>query len=63
MKELATLTGIADAATAPLPDVVDFVNAYYAIGFVDSDMAKPGDAAADAGKGGVLSRLRNPFAR
>jgi hypothetical protein len=62
MKELATLTAIADGATAPLPDVVDFVNAYHAIGFVDSDMAKAGDAAADA-KGGVLSRLRNPFAR
>ena len=50
--------GLSDARNAGL----DAASGEF-IGFVDSDMAKPGDAAADAAKGGVLSRLRNPFAR
>jgi hypothetical protein len=63
MKQLSTLAEIAEGSGASLVDVTDFVNAYHAIGSVDNDMAKPGDAAADAGKGGMLSRLRNPFGR
>ena len=55
---------IADAAASPLPDVIDFVNAYHAIGFVENDAVRPADpATAEAAKGGMLSRLRNPFAR
>jgi len=64
MKQLATLNEIADAAASPLPDVIDFVNAYHAIGFVENDAVRPADpATAEAAKGGMLSRLRNPFAR
>ncbi len=64
MKQLASLNEIADAAASPLPDVIDFVNAYHAIGFVENDAVRPAEpAAAEAAKGGMLSRLRNPFAR
>ncbi|HVJ62352.1 MAG TPA: hypothetical protein VM555_06525 [Tahibacter sp.] len=61
MKDYATLDDISAASGAPLGDVVDYVNAYYAIGFVESDKPRFGEMA-DA-KGGVLSRLRNPFGR
>lgn len=61
MKDYATLADISDASGAPLGDVVDYVNAYYAIGFVESDKPRFGEAV-DA-KGGMLSRLRNPFGR
>lgn len=62
MKDYATLDVISDASGAPLGDVVDYVNAYYAIGFVESDRPRFGEAADPKG-GGVLSRLRNPFGR
>lgn len=62
LKQLATLSEIAEGAGSPLPDVIDFVNAYHAIGFVENDMAKPAETA-DGTRGGVLSRLRNPFGR
>ncbi|MCU7372946.1 hypothetical protein PEC18_19340 [Paucibacter sp. O1-1] len=58
LKDFATLEEISDGSGAPLPDVIDYVNAYYAVGFVDHDRAKPGEV--DAIKGGV-ARLRNPF--
>jgi hypothetical protein len=60
LKQLSTLGEVVEGSGATLADVIDFVNAYYAIGFIETDMAKPADAEA---KGGVLSRLRNPFGR
>ncbi|MEO8672059.1 MAG: hypothetical protein ABI411_12150 [Tahibacter sp.] len=62
LKQLSTLPEIVDGSGATLADVIDFVNAYDSIGFVDNDIAKPADPA-DATKGGMLSRLRNPFGR
>ncbi len=62
MKQLATLAGIAEAANAPLADVIDFVNAYHVVGYVENDMPKPAENMPEA-KGGMLSRLRNPFGR
>ncbi|HSX60347.1 MAG TPA: hypothetical protein VLF18_09125 [Tahibacter sp.] len=56
MKDFASLEEIAEASGAALPDVVDYVNAYTAVGFVENDRGRyePND-----GRG----RLRNPFAR
>jgi hypothetical protein len=56
MKDYASLQDIADASGAALPDVIDYVNAYTAVGFVENDRGKYD--ATDA-----RGRLRNPFAR
>lgn len=55
MKDYASLADIAEASGAALPDVVDYVNAYTAVGFVENDRTRyePNDARG---------RLRNPFA-
>jgi hypothetical protein len=57
MKGPATLTEIMEQSGATLPDVIDFVNAYSAIRFVEMEgaAAPPPEAAAP---GGLLSRLR-----
>lgn len=62
MKQLATLPEIAEGAGSSQADVVDFINAYHTIGFVENDIAKPTEPV-DPSRGGVLSRLRNPFGR
>jgi hypothetical protein len=56
MKDFASLEDIAEASGAALPDVVDYVNAYTAVGFVENDRSRY--EANDA-----RGRLRNPFAR
>ena len=63
MKQAAGLSEVAEQSGAPLGDVIDFTNAYYASGYIDIEGAP--DAAAptqrDSGRGAILSRLRNPF--
>lgn len=56
LKDFASLEDIAEASGAALPDVIDYVNAYTAVGFVENDRSRyePNDARG---------RLRNPFAR
>lgn len=56
MKDFASLEEIAEASGAPLADVVDYINAYTAVGFVENDRVRY-DATDAKGK------LRNPFAR
>lgn len=56
MKDFASLEDIAEASGAALPDVIDYVNAYTAVGFVENDR---GRYEANDARG----RLRNPFAR
>ena len=64
MKQPATLGEIAEQSGATLGDVVDFTNAYHAIGYIESEStaaaAEPA-AARDTGRGAILSRLKNPF--
>jgi hypothetical protein len=63
LKQHATLAEIAEQSGATLPDVIDFTNAYNAIGFVESEAsARPAEPTQrDSGRGAILSRLRNPF--
>lgn len=64
MKQPATLSEVAEQSGASLEDVIDFTNAYHAIGYIDMEGAHAGaDAGAprDTGRGAILSRLRNPF--
>lgn len=56
MKDFASIEDIAEASGAALPDVIDYVNAYTAVGFVENDR---GRYEANDTRG----RLRNPFAR
>ncbi|MBL8299310.1 MAG: hypothetical protein JNN30_13305 [Rhodanobacteraceae bacterium] len=56
MKDFASLEDIAEASGAALPDVIDYVNAYTAVGFVENDRSRY--EASDA-----RGRLRNPFTR
>jgi hypothetical protein len=56
MKDFASLDDIAEASGAPLGDVIDYVNAYSAVGYVENDRGR--FESADA-----RGRLRNPFAR
>lgn len=56
LKDFASLEDIAEASGAALPDVIDYVNAYTAVGFVENDRSRY--EANDA-----RGRLRNPFAR
>ncbi len=58
MKGPATLTEISDQSGAPLSDVIDFVNAYIAIGVVEMEGVAAPAAANEAGGGGLLARLR-----
>jgi len=63
LKQFATLAEIAEQSGATLPDVIDFTNAYNAIGFVESESsARPAEPTQrDSSRGAILSRLRNPF--
>ena len=64
MKQPATLSAIAEQSGATLPDVIDFTNAYHAIGYIEIERpASSTEAAAprDTGRGAILSRLKNPF--
>jgi len=56
LKDYASLEDIAEASGAALPDVIDYVNAYTAVGFVENDRSRY-DANDSRG------RLRNPFGR
>jgi len=63
LKQHATLAEIAEQSGATITDVIDFTNAYNAIGFVETEAstraAEP--TQRDSGRGAILSRLRNPF--
>lgn len=63
MKQPATLSEIAEQSGATLPDVIDFTNAYHAIGYIEIEGAASAEAAAprDTGRGAIMSRLKNPF--
>lgn len=62
MKQLASLSEIAEQSGAALADVVDFANAYNAIGYIETDAVVESDLATrDTGRGAILSRLRKPF--
>lgn len=56
MKDYASLEEIAEASGAALNDVIDYVNAYTAVGYVENDRSRY--EATDA-----RGRPRNPFAR
>lgn len=56
MKDYASLEDIAEASGAALNDVIDYVNAYTAVGYVENDRSRY--EANDA-----RGRPRNPFAR
>lgn len=57
MRGTATLADISEQSTAPLADVIDFVNAYTVAGAVEMEgAAQP--AANEAGATGLLARLR-----
>lgn len=56
MKDYASLEDIAEASGAALNDVIDYVNAYTAVGYVENDR---GRYEANDARG----RPRNPFAR
>jgi hypothetical protein len=63
MKQPATLGEVAEQSGASLADVIDFTNAYHAVGYIEieglSVAATP--QQRDTGRGAILSRLRNPF--
>lgn len=64
MKQPATLTEVAEQSGAALDDVIDFTNAYHAVGYIDMEgapVATEAGAQRDTGRGAILSRLRNPF--
>jgi hypothetical protein len=64
MKQPATLGEIAEQSGATLPDVIDFTNAYHAIGYIEIEgAAAAAETAAprDTGRGAILARLKNPF--
>lgn len=59
MKQAATLSEVAEQSGATLPDVIDFTNAYHAIGYVAMEDVQT--VQRDSGRGAILSRLRKPF--
>lgn len=62
MKQMATLSEVAEQSGAPLPDVIDFANAYNAIGYIEIESDASTDSTSrDTGRGAILSRLRKPF--
>lgn len=62
MKQPATLSEVAEQSGATLPDVIDFANAYNAIGYMETNAdVDVGSTARDTGRGAILSRLRKPF--
>ncbi|MBS0431129.1 MAG: hypothetical protein JSS21_01800, partial [Proteobacteria bacterium] len=64
MKQAAVPAQIAQASGAPLADVIDYINASRAAGWlaVEHDEPAPAESEAQA-RGNVLSRFRKPFAR
>jgi hypothetical protein len=63
LKQLATLSDIAELSGAPLTEVIDFTNAYNATGYIEIEGAA-GNAepvTRESGRHAILSRLRNPF--
>src|SRR5690606_26544564 len=58
MKQPATLAEIAEQSGAPLAEVVDFVNAYLAIGTAEMEVP-PAPVEAGQQKSGFLGRLRS----
>ena len=64
MKQSATPADIALTSGAPVDDVIDYINASLAAGWLAVERDEPAQADADAAsRGNVLSRLRKPFAR
>ncbi len=63
LKQLATLTEIAELSGAPLNEVIDFTNAYNATGYIEIEGAAGSTepVTRDSGRHAILSRLRNPF--
>ncbi|MBS0555940.1 MAG: hypothetical protein JSR27_00845 [Proteobacteria bacterium] len=62
MKQPATLSEIAEQSGATLPDVIDFTNAYRAIGYIENESNTAAEPAPrDSGRAALLSRLKNPF--
>jgi hypothetical protein len=61
MKQAATLAEIAEQSGAGLAEVIDFINAYHAIGHIDTESAAAEVSSRDSGRVAILSRLRNPF--
>lgn len=55
LKQAVAIEDIAASSGAPIGDVADFINAYYAIGYVDVVAATP---AADATQRGLFGRMR-----
>jgi hypothetical protein len=56
------LTEVAEQSGATLPDVIDFTNAYNAIGYIETEGTATAEAPTrDTGRGAILARLRNPF--
>lgn len=59
MKQPATLTEIAERSGAALGEVIDFTNAYNAIGYLEIQAAPPPDKSGeDSERGAIFSRLR-----
>lgn len=64
MKQAATPADIAQTSGAPVTDVIDYINASRAAGWLAQEHEESTPADADATvRGNVLSRLRKPFAR
>jgi hypothetical protein len=64
MKQPATLTEVVEQSGASLEDVIDFTNAYHAIGYIETESSQSAAAAGaqrDTGRNAILSRLKNPF--
>src|SRR6185437_9899238 len=64
MKQSAVPADIAQASGTPVDDVIDYINASLAAGWLAVERDEPAQAEADAAsRGNVLSRLRKPFAQ
>ena len=64
MKEAATPAGIAATSGAPLPDVIDYINASRAAGWLAIERDEPPLVEEEPPqRGALLSRFRKPFAR
>ncbi len=62
LKQLSPLSAIVEQSNAALPEVIDFINAYYAIGYIETDSTPPRAPKQNLSKrGALLSRLRHPF--
>ena len=57
MRGIGTIDGIAAQSTAGVADVVDFINAYHALGYVECEAMLPVTAPND--RSGLLERVAN----